>query len=218
MVSLQARREAVAVLKTDWQLSERRAYGLMNISTSVLRYQAKADPNGLLGERIAAIATQRRRFGYRRIHILPQREGWAINVKRVYRLYRQAGHVVKKRSRKRIGLTERLPLLLLEQPNHAWSMEFVHDALADGRRIRCLNVVDDFTKESIVIEVDTSISGLRVARVLDRIAEHRPLPKMIRVDHGPEFISLALDITTRFPYERHPKISLFFAPLDQKYS
>lgn len=164
----------------------------MNLSTSVLRYQAKADPNGVLGERIAAIAAQRR-FGYRRIHILLQREGWAINVKRVYRLYRQAGLAVKKRHRKRIGLTERVPLLLPEQPNDAWSTDFVHDALAAGRRIRCPNVVDDFTKESIVIEVDTSISGLRVARVLDRIAEHRPLPKMIRVDHGPEFISLALD-------------------------
>lgn len=193
MVSPQARREAVAVLKTEWQLSERRACGLVNLSTSVLRYQAKADPNGLLGERITAIASQRRRFGYRRIHVLLQREGWAINVKRVYRLYRQAGLSVRKRRRKRIALTERLPLLLPEQPNYAWSMDFVHDALADGRRIRCLNVVDDFTKESIVIEVDTSISGLRVARVLDRLAEHRPLPKMIRVDHGPEFTSLALD-------------------------
>jgi putative transposase len=84
-----------------------------------------------------------------------------------------AGLTVKKRLRKRIGLTERLPLLLPEQPNYAWSMDFVHDGLADGRRIRCLNVLDDFTKESIVIEVDTSISGLRVARVLDRIAMQR---------------------------------------------
>jgi putative transposase len=193
VVSPQARREAVAVLKTEWQLSERRACGLVNISTSVLRYQAKADTNGLLGERIASIAGQRRRFGYRRIHILLRREGWEVNVKRVYRLYRMAGLSVRKRSRKRIGMTERLPLLLPEQPNYAWSMDFVHDGLADGRRIRCLNVVDDFTKESIVIEVDTSISGLRVVRVLDRIAELRPLPKMIRVDHGPEFTSLALD-------------------------
>lgn len=193
MVSPQERREAVAVLKTEWQLSERRACGLVNISTSVLRYQPKADNNGPLEERIAAIAGQRRRFGYRRIHVMLEREGWALNVKRVYRLYRKAGLSVRKRSRKRLGLTERLPLLLPNQPDYAWSMDFVHDGLADGRRIRCLNVVDDFTKESIVIEVDTSISGARVARVLDRIAEQRPLPTMIRVDHGPEFTSLALD-------------------------
>jgi len=193
VVSPQARREAVAVLKVEWRLSERRACGLMNISTSVLRYQSKTDGNQTLTERIAALAAQRRRFGYRRIHVLLKREGWQINVKRVYRLYRMAGLSVKRRLRKRIGLTERLPLLLPEQPNYAWSMDFVHDCLADGRRIRCLNVVDDFTKESIVIEVDTSISGLRVARVLDRLATCRPLPKTIRVDHGPEFTSLALD-------------------------
>jgi putative transposase len=165
----------------------------MNISTSVLRYRARPETNSQLHERIVSLAGQRRRFGYRRIHILLRREGWCVNVKRVYRLYRNAGLAVRKRSRKRIGLTERVPLLLPETPNHAWSMDFVHDGLADGRRIRCLNVVDDCTKESIVIEVDTSISGERVARVLDRISRHRPLPRMIRVDHGPEFTSLALD-------------------------
>ena len=193
MVSPQARRVAVAELKAAWQLSARRACGLMNISTSVLRYQPKADANCQLHERMVSLAGQRRRFGYRRIHVLLKREGWQINVKRIYRLYRNAGLAVRKRSRKRIGLTERVPLLLPEAPNHAWSMDFVHDGLADGRRIRCLNVVDDCTKESIVIEVDTSISGERVARVLDRIAGQRPLPRMIRVDHGPEFTSLALD-------------------------
>jgi putative transposase len=193
VVSPQARRDAVALLKTHWQLSERRACGLVNLSTSVLRYQARLDGNEPLQARIFVLAGQRRRFGYRRIHILLRREGWDINVKRVYRLYRLAGLSVRRRNRKRIALTERVPLLLPEQPNYAWSMDFVHDGLADGRRIRCLNIVDDFTKESLVIEVDTSISGLRVARVLDRIAECRPLPKMIRVDHGPEFTSLALD-------------------------
>lgn len=183
----------MAILKTERKLSERRACGLMNISTSVLRYRPRPDTSGLLHERIVSLAGQRRRFGYRRIHVLLKREGWHINVKRVYRLYRDAGLAVRKRGRKRIGLTERVPLLLPEIPNHAWSMDFVHDGLADGRRIRCLNIVDDCTRESIVIEVDTSISGERVARVLDRIAEHRPLPWMIRIDHGPEFTSLALD-------------------------
>lgn len=107
------------LLKDKWQLSERRACGLMNISTSVLRYQPQSDGNVQLAERIVSIARQRRRFGYRRIHILLKREGWAINVKRVYQLYRKAGLSVRKRHRKRIGLTERLPLLLPAQPNYA---------------------------------------------------------------------------------------------------
>jgi transposase InsO family protein len=125
-----------------------------------------------------------RRFGYRGIHILLKREGWCVNVKRGCRLYRHAGLAVRKRSRKRLGLTERVPLFLPETPNHAWSMDFVHDGLADSRRIRCLNVVDDCTRESIVIEVDTSISGERVAHVLDCIAGLRALPQMIRADHA----------------------------------
>lgn len=165
----------------------------MGISVSVLHYQARADRNGELRERITALAQERRRFGYRRIHVLLEREGWAVNVKRTYRLYRQAGLMVRQRHRKRIGLTERVALTLPDRPNDTWSMDFIHDGLADGRRIRCLNIVDDYTKETLAIEVDTSLSGVRVARVLDRIALHRPLPGRLRVDHGPEFTGLAMD-------------------------
>src|SRR5690349_25176466 len=129
VVSPQARREAVADLKTAWQLSERRTCGLMNISTSVLHYRARPDSNCQLRERIVPLAGQQRRFGYRRIHILLKREGWCVNVKRVCRLYRHAGLAVRKRSRKRLDLTERVPLFLSETlsetPNHAWSMDFV---------------------------------------------------------------------------------------------
>lgn len=193
MVSPQARRDAVLLLKQAWQLSERRACGLMSISVSVLRYQARPDRNDELRERVTTLAQERRRFGYRRIHILLEREGWAVNVKRTYRLYREAGLAVRQRRRKRIGLTERIALSLPSQPNDTWSMDFVHDGLADGRRIRCLTIVDDYTKETLAIEVDTSLSGLRVARVLDRIALHRPLPRRLRVDHGPEFTGLVMD-------------------------
>lgn len=143
-------------------------------------------------ERITALAQERRRFGYRRIHVLLERVGWAVNVKRTYRIYRQVGLVVRKRSRKCIGLTERVALTLPDQPNDPWSMDFVHDGLADGRRIRCLNIVDDYTKETLAIEVDTSLSGWRVARVLDRIALHHPLSRRLRVDHGPEFKGMAM--------------------------
>lgn len=194
MVSPQARREAVAYLmKTSWQLSLRRACGLVKLSTSVFRYRKKEKSNVLLSQRIRDIAYQRRRFGYRRIHALLKQEGHYVNIKRVYRIYRLADLSVKRRRRKRVILTERTPLIATRHPNVCWSMDFVHDSLANGRRIRCLNIVDDFTRESIAIEVDTSLSGLRVARVLDEVGGKRPLPRMIRVDHGSEFASLVMN-------------------------
>src|SRR5690625_842486 len=111
----------------------------MSISVSVLRYQARPDRNDELRERVTTLAQERRRFGYRRIHILLEREGWAVNVKRTYRLYREAGVAVRQRRRKRIGLTERIALALPSQPNDTWSMDFVHDGLADGSSHSLLN-------------------------------------------------------------------------------
>ena len=194
MVSPQSRREAVGPLRITWQLSERRGCGLMKLSTSVLHYQKKSDSNTVLSQRIKEIAYQRRRFGYRRIHALFQREGHCVNIKRIYRLCRSLGLSVKRRTRKRIALTERIPLSAASRPNECWSMDFVHDRLANGRRIRCLSIVDDFTRESIALEVDTSLSELRVARFLDEIWKKRSFPKMIRVDNGQEFSSVAMDI------------------------
>jgi putative transposase len=193
VVSPQQRREGVNLAMATTPISLRRACGLMHISTSVVRYQAQPDGNGELRGRIEALAAERRRFGYRRIHVLLRREGWPVNVKRVHRLYRAADLSVRKRRRKRIGPTERSMPLLAHAVNQAWSMDFVHDGLSDGRRIRCLAIVDDFSKESVAIEVDTSLSGNRVARVLDQLAAQRGLPPVIRVDNGPEFTSLALD-------------------------
>lgn len=161
---------------------------------SVPRYQARTDCNGQLRKRITALAQEHRRFDYRRIHVLLEHEGRAVNVKRTYRIYRQAGLAVRKRSRKRIGLTERIALILPDEPNDTWPLGFVHDGLVDGPRVRCLNIVDDWIKERLAIEVDTSLSGLRVPRVLDRIALHRPLPRRLRVDHGPNFTGLAMDV------------------------
>lgn len=193
MVSPQQRREGVGLAMATTSISLRRACGLMHISTSVMRYRGRPDGNGELRGRIAALAAERRRFGYRRIHIMLRREGWPVNVKRVHRLYRAADLSVRKRRRKRIGPTERSMPLIAHAVNQTWSMDFVHDGLSDGRRIRCLAIVDDFSKESVAIEVDTSLSGSRVARVLDQLAAQRGLPPVIRVDNGPEFTSLALD-------------------------
>ena len=135
----------------------------------------------------------KRRYGYRRVHVVLRREGWAVNRKRTYRLYREAGLAVRRRKRKRIGPFERQPLPKPRAANLSWSMDFVSDGLADGRRLRCLTIVDDCTRECLAIEVDTSITGARVRGVLERLAETRGLPASITVDHGPEFEGQVLD-------------------------
>ena len=143
--------------------------------------------------RIAELAAAKRRYSYRHIPVLLSREGWTVNVKKTYRLYREAGLAVRRRKRKRIGPFERKPL---PKPMHAdmsWSMDFVSDGLADGRRLRCLAIVADCTRECLVLEVDTSLTGARVVAVLERLADARGLPQSITVDHGPEFEGKLLD-------------------------
>jgi putative transposase len=125
--------------------------------------------------------------------VLLRREGWSVNRKRTYRLYREAGLAVRRRKRKRIGLFERKPLPKPLAVNRSWSMDFVSDGLCDGRRLRCLAIVDDFSRECLVLEVDTSITGKRVVAVLERLADLRGLPLSITVDHGPEFEGQVLD-------------------------
>lgn len=135
----------------------------------------------------------RRRFGYRRLHALLQREGFAVNHKRVYRLYVEEQLWVRKRTRKRRVAQTRVPLLVPTAPNQVWSLDFIGDALATGRRFRALNVVDDHSREAPAIEVDTSLGGQRVTRVLDRLKVERGLPWQIRTDNGPEFTSRAVE-------------------------
>ena len=187
MVNPQAKREAVTILMTERDYGVTRACGLVQISRSLYRYRSRRPVCAKLCERITEIAQAKRRYGYRRNYVRLRREGWAVNRKRVYPLYREAGLLVRQRKRKRIGLVERKPLPRPSAANISWSMDFVSDGLADGRRLRCLNIVDDCTRECVAIEVDTSITGTRVKAVLDRLAEARGLPKSITVDHGPEF-------------------------------
>jgi putative transposase len=193
MVSPQAKREAVSMLMTERDYGVTRACGLLQISRSLYRYRSRRPACAKLCERIREIAEQKRRYGYRRIYVRLRREGWAVNRKRVYRLYREAGLLVRRRKRKRIGFVERKPLPKPAAANVSWSMDFVSDGLADGRRLRCLNIVDDCTRECVAIEVDTSITGSRVKAVLERLADTRGLPKSITVDHGPEFEGQVLD-------------------------
>ena len=193
MVSPQAKREAVTVLRTERNFGVTRACGLVGISRSLYRYRSKRSDSAALRMRIEEIAAIKRRYGYRRVYVRLRREGWQVNRKRVYRIYRDAGLAVRRRKRKRIGPVERKPLPKPMAANVSWSMDFASDGLAGGRRFRCLNIVDDFTRECVAIEVDTSLTGNRVRTVLNRLAEMRGLPQSITVDNGPEFQSQVLD-------------------------
>jgi putative transposase len=192
MVGPQAKREAATALMAEYEFGVTRACGLVRISRSLYRYRPKPEVAGLC-ERIGEIAALKRRYGYRRVYLRLRREGWSVNRKHVYRIYREAGLAVRRRKRKRIGWVERKPLPKPLRANISWSMDFVSDGLADGRRLRCLTIVDDCTRECLAIEVDTSITGSRVKKVMERLAETRGLPKSITVDHGPEFEGQVLD-------------------------
>ena len=182
MVGPQAKREAVTHLMTTHRLGVTRACGLIGISRSLYRYKPTRPDDKELTERLTVLAGQKRRYGYRRLHVLLCREGWLINCKRTYRVYHAAGLMVRRRKRKRIAGIERQEKVIALAPNVSWSMDFVSDGFVDGRRLRCLNIVDDFTKECLAIEVDTSLPGRRVVSVLERLAEGRGLPKSVTVD------------------------------------
>ena len=190
-------------------ISERRACALVGLARTTLRRVIEENPTtASLRGRITELAHERRRFGYRRIHDLLRREGVHTNHKRVYRLYREAGLTVRKRRRRKLVMLDRQALHVPAGPNEIWSMDFVMDALASGRRIKCLTIVDDFTRECLDIAVDHGISGGYVARVLDAIAQFRGLPRAIRTDQGPEFTSRALD---RWAYQRGVDLKLIAA-------
>jgi len=187
------KRDVVAHLVVAHGLSQRRACRLADLKLSTWQYAPRRREVPGLRARLKELAAFRRRFGYRRLHALLRREGWQVNHKAVHRIYVEEGLQVRKRKRKRVARAERQPLLVPQAPNQRWSMDFQHDQLASGRRFRTLNIVDDLTRECPAIEVDTSLPGVRVVRVLDRLAESRGLPVEIVVDNGPEMIGKALD-------------------------
>ena len=193
MVGPIARREVVGWLRTRGT-SLRRACRIIGLSTATWRYQRRASAtNVTVLTRLHAHAAVRARFGYRRLHILLEREGLVVNHKRVHRIYREAGLQVRRRRRKRLTQADRAPLAVPSRRRERWSMDFTVDTLADGRGFRTLNIVDDFTRECMAIEVDRSLPGLRVARVLDRLHATTGLPQAIVVDNGPEFAGRTLD-------------------------
>lgn len=175
-------------------ISIRRACRLAGLSRTTLAYEPEPDAeNQTLQTRMIELAQERRRFGYRRIHILLRREGVHANHKRIERLYRLAGLTVRRRRRRERIALERQPLFLPAGPNEVWSMDFVMDRLEDGRKLKALTIVDDFTKEAVDIALDHGMSSHYVARVLDQAVRFRGKPGAIRTDQGPEFTARALD-------------------------
>jgi putative transposase len=192
MVTPAARRDAVAHLRTAFEMSERRACKILGCCRMTVRYKAIRGEDPELRERMKAIAHERRRFGYRRLHVLLRREGYVVNHKRLFRLYREEKLAVRRRGGRKRAIGTRAPMLVPLAPNERWSLDFVSDQLTDGRRFRILTVVDDCTRENIALIADTSLSGLRVARELDRLIAERGKPKMIVSDNGTEFTSNAI--------------------------
>lgn len=171
---------------TEKTYSQRRACSLVGIDPRVYRYRSTCPDDGALRSRLRELSGERRRFGYRRLHLLLQRESWEVNWKKLYRIYREEGLTVRKRGGRKRALGTRAPMAIPQEPNQRWSLDFVADSLSCGRRFRVLCIIDDFSRECLATVVDTSLSGQRVARELDRIAEMRGYPRMVVSDNDHE--------------------------------
>jgi len=182
-------------MRETYAVSERRACRLVGMDRKSCRYRKRREAeNEQLRQRLRELAEQRRRFGYKRLHVLLRREGWAVNHKRVYRIYVEEKLTVRKRRKwRRLVSVPRDNRSTASQVNQIWSMDFLSDALVSGRRLRTLNIVDEYTREALAIEVDTSLPGLRVVRVLEQLRESGRKPQQIVIDHGPEFAGKVLD-------------------------
>ena len=167
MVGPAVKREAVAHLRTMFQMSERRACSVIAADRTSIRYQFCRPPDTELRCRLRDLANARRRFGYRRLFVLLRQQGEPSGINRIYRLYREEGLTVRRRRVRRRAVGARVPILIEAKVNARWSLDFVHDQFACGRRFRILNVVDDVTRECLAAVPDTSISGKRVARELN---------------------------------------------------
>lgn len=178
-----------------YRVSERRACQVLSVWRSVCRYISIARDQAYLIKRIREIATIRVRYGYRRIHVLLKREGWPVNHKRIYRLYRREDLQMRlKPPRRRVSIKVRKEKTLALRKNACWSMDFVTDELFDGHRIRILTIVDNFTRESLCVSARQRFKGVDVAEALNVVIQEHGRPEVIKVDNGPEFISKEVDL------------------------
>ena len=194
MVTPSRRREVVSHLRTAYGVSERRACRTIGMSRASYRYRSVADPQNELRVRLRDLAAARVRYGYRRLWVLLRREGYTVNHKRIYRLYREEGLAIRtKTPRRRRSCRYREARPAAGAPNEVWAMDFVADALFNGRRFRMLTVVDCHTREALAIVPRVSIPAFGVIEVLDRLKRERGAPQTIRCDNGPEFAGRVLD-------------------------
>ncbi len=181
----------MAATQQTYDLAERRSCQALGFARSSQRYQSIRD-DAALRQRLRELAAERRRFGYRRLHILLKREGWAINHKKLYRIYKEEGLSVRKRQGRKRAIGTRSPLPSATRRNHIWSLDFMSDALDDGRRFRVLGIMDQYGRQCLDLVADRSISGARVARELDRLIELHGKPEVIVSDNGTELTSKAI--------------------------
>ena len=196
MVTPAVKREAVAHLKTDHGMSERRACLVIGCVRMTIRYRSRRPDDAALRARLRALAHERRRFGYRRLLIFLRREGFAVNHKRLFRIYREERLMVRKRNGRKRAVGTRSPMPVPKRPNDCWSLDFVSDQFENGRRFRILAIFDVCTRECLAAIVDTSISGHRVARELTQLIAWRGKPKVVVSDNGTELTSNAIILWT----------------------
>lgn len=192
MVTPAARREAVAHLCDTHGVSQRRACSAIGADRTSVRYRSRRPDDRAIRNRLREMAASRRRFGYRRLHILLNREGIRLNHKKLRRLYREERLQVRRRGGRKRALGTRAPMTMPQGPNQRWSLDFLSDTLTDSRRFRILAVVDDFTRECLCLVPDTSLSGVRVVRELGSLIAQRGAPLTIVSDNGTEFTSMAI--------------------------
>jgi putative transposase len=173
-------------------LSQRRACELVGLDRSTLRYQCRRPDDSAIRQRLRELAAERRRFGYRRLGWMLEREGHTLNHKKLYRLYREERLMVRRRRGRKRALGTRAPMTLPIRINQRWSLDFVSDTLSDGRRFRILCIVDDFSRECLAATVDTSLGGVRVVRELERLVDERAMPETVVSDNGTELTSGAV--------------------------
>jgi putative transposase len=187
------RRELAEWAQEAHHLSQRRAAGLIPVNRATVRYQHHRDPQDALRVRLRELAGSRVRYGYRRLTVMLKREGWEVNAKRIYRLYTEEGLIVRTKRRKERAQRQRVAQGAAMHRNEKWSMDFVAQRLADGRWIRVLTVVDQYTRECLTLSADVALSGEKVAVALNQIVASRGAPKSITVDNGTEFASKAME-------------------------
>ena len=181
-------RAEVGYVRSTFGPSERRACGLLEVAVSSYRYRSRGRGDGELREKLVALAGEKPRFGYRRLHVLLKQEGERVNHKRLWRVYREAGLCVKRKKRKRL-MRAGPAGQVLSRANQEWALDFVHDVWGTGQRVRVLSVLDAYTRECLALEVDTSFASRRVTRVLEKLIAERGRPENLRCDNGPELTS-----------------------------